>query len=249
MVKLKIKKGKQMINRIYITKLATFHETNIDFANKKVTFVFGSNGTGKTTISKILQQYASDMPLAEGVQVFGDGSKNIRVFNKDFVNEHFTDEAILDGIFTFGEDSADKQEQVTRLIKEIATTRENLQGLTSEKESKETEDLNARNKAIDETWKLYQKYSQFKDILDIKRKKTDFFEFCQKLSKPKKDEKNVTFSELETDFKRYLKYKDIEHKDEIPLLKNFIISSEENLLLSEPLKTSSSSQMKIFLIL
>lgn len=246
MVKLKIEKEKQMINRIYITKLATFQETNIDFANKKVTFVFGSNGTGKTTISKILQQCASDMPLAEGVQVFGDGSKNIRVFNKDFVNEHFTDEAILDGIFTFGEDSADKQEQVTRLIKEIATTKENLQGLTSEKERKETEDLNARNKAIDETWNLYPKYSQFKDILDIKRKKTDFFEFCQKLSKPKKDEKNVAFSELETDFKTYLKYKDIEHKDEIPLLKNFIISSEESLLLSEPLKSSSSSQMKKF---
>lgn len=152
----------------------------------------------------------------------------------------------MDGIFTFGEDSADKQEQVTRLIKEIATTKENLQGLTSEKDSKKAENLKARNKAIDETWKLYQKYSQFKDILDIKRKKTDFFEFCQKLSKPKKDEKNVAFSELETDFKTYLKYKDIEHKDEIPLLKNFIISSEESLLLSEPLKSSSSSQMKNF---
>lgn len=246
MVKFKIKKEKQMINRIYISKLATFHETNIDFANKKVTFVFGSNGTGKTTISKILQQYACDMPLPEGVQVFGDGSKNIRVFNKDFINEHFNDEAILDGIFTFGEDSADKQEQVTRLIKEIAATKENLHGLTSEKERKKTEDLNARNKAIDETWNLYQKYSRFKDILDIKRKKTDFFEFCQELSKPKKDKKNVSFSELETNFEAYLKYKDIEHKDEIPLLENFIISSEESLLLSEPLKSSSSSQMKKF---
>lgn len=93
-----------MIKNITITKRATIK--NISFAPYQINYMFGENGSGKTTISK----YLADQDNYKNGTIELDTDNDILVYNKDFVDSNFSDKNAIKGIFTIGESAVEAME-------------------------------------------------------------------------------------------------------------------------------------------
>lgn len=91
-----------MIERIEISNVATYGPTPEALNDlKEINFVYGSNGTGKTTISRVIADCATH---AHCKLVWRGGSPmELLVYNRDFVQRNFNQPDELKGIFTLGE--------------------------------------------------------------------------------------------------------------------------------------------------
>lgn len=88
----------------------------------KVNFVFAPNGSGKTTISKMLASQPVDAVARSSWQV-AQTDLPIRVFNEKYREQVLTER--VNGIFTMGEDSSTANEQIEALnIQKRARVRE-----------------------------------------------------------------------------------------------------------------------------
>lgn len=92
-----------MIESITIKKVATYNETGIQINDlKKVNFIYGANGSGKTTISNYLQN-STDPKFANCTVTWGNAIElKTLVYNKVFRERNFG-KGKLNGIFTLGE--------------------------------------------------------------------------------------------------------------------------------------------------
>ncbi len=110
-----------MIESIHIAKVATYgSEPEIMDGLSQFNYVFGSNGTGKTTISKIIDN-EKDFPYCT-VKWKGGTKLQTLVYNEDFVKKNFEQSAELKGVFTLGEKSKDT-------LKKIADAKRENDGL------------------------------------------------------------------------------------------------------------------------
>lgn len=107
-----------MIARISLQNTATFgNETQTMDKLKKLNFVFGSNGSGKTTISRVLrspERYPNCTVEWENGSAFP-----CKVYNSDFVAENFKDDSDMPGIFTLGKEELETKEKIRELEKQI----------------------------------------------------------------------------------------------------------------------------------
>lgn len=111
-----------MIETITIAPgIATFGAPSVTMEGlAKFNFIFGSNGTGKTTISRII---ASEDSYPTCQVVWKGGSKlQPMVFNRDFIENNFNQSTELKGVFTLGEEQGDT-------LAKIATTKGEIDGL------------------------------------------------------------------------------------------------------------------------
>ena len=120
-----------MIEEIVLENIATFREKVIIGNLSKINFIYGANGTGKTTISNFLveETICNDCNIK-----WQNEPIEILVYNKKFKDENFyTDN--LKGIYTFGQASKESLEKIEELKKELSDI-EKLD--KKEKTSKET---------------------------------------------------------------------------------------------------------------
>jgi wobble nucleotide-excising tRNase len=98
---------------------------------KKINYLFGHNGCGKTTVSRAIH----DPAARSGYSVSWKDGRAIPtlVYNRDFAESNFGEQ--LKGIFTLGEDSTKAveeieslQEQIGKLDREIDGLRQKLEG-------------------------------------------------------------------------------------------------------------------------
>ena len=90
-----------MIESIQIKDIATYgNAPEVMDGLSKLNFFFGSNGSGKTTITRVIAN-ERDFPSCE---VKWKGNKlEAMVYNRDFVSHNFNQSSELKGIFTLGE--------------------------------------------------------------------------------------------------------------------------------------------------
>jgi len=100
-----------MITKIKLHNIATFSNPVELSKLAKINFFFGSNGTGKTTISKLLAN--PDSYSSCQVEWQNEKLKTI-VYNEDFVKSVFYQYENLPGIFTMGEGAKDIEEQIMK---------------------------------------------------------------------------------------------------------------------------------------
>ncbi|TAG44131.1 MAG: AAA family ATPase [Betaproteobacteria bacterium] len=100
-----------MIESISLSKTATYADLpEVLGPLKRVNFIFGSNGTGKTTISRVI---ANEADYASCRVVWKDGRPILAlVYNRDFVERNFSRSAELKGVFTLGEKQVKVQEEI-----------------------------------------------------------------------------------------------------------------------------------------
>ncbi len=119
-----------------------------------VNLIYGGNGTGKTTLGRIIEQpgrYPNSM-------VYSDMPYEARVYNSEYFYSRFYDIDTLEGIYTIGKDSAEMNSYIAKAKKELMELRKSFKVLSS-KEKNLLEELEEVKKASqDECWKLKREY-------------------------------------------------------------------------------------------
>lgn len=110
-----------MIQKFTIKGKATFDQSGIELNDlKMINVIYGSNGTGKSTISKILANVA-EYPQCE-VKWKEDVPMDVLSYNKDFRESNYSEQ--IPGVFTLGEATNDA-------LKEIAEKKTELDEITA----------------------------------------------------------------------------------------------------------------------
>ena len=109
-----------MIDSITIKNVATYDNEGIHINNlKKVNFIYGANGTGKTTISNYLKNQNDDKYNdCEIIWKKNNLSVSTLVYNKKFRDENFGLGKIK-GVFTLGKATKDEKELVESKLAEL----------------------------------------------------------------------------------------------------------------------------------
>lgn len=107
-----------MIKSISISKVATYGN---DFAVlsplNKINFIYGANGSGKTTISRIV---ANPDSYKGCMLTWNAGHEMLTlVYNRDFVSQNFNESAEIKGIFTLGKKDKELEEKIASAQREI----------------------------------------------------------------------------------------------------------------------------------
>lgn len=151
-----------MIESISIANVATYttQESLNELSN--FNFLFGSNGTGKTTISRIIAE-AEKFPNCN-ITWKGNTKLQTMVYNKDFVDRNFNQSTELKGVFTLGEKQVDtltkiaaaktEQDTLTNKIHNLKQGLDGADGLGGKKGELTTLD----EKFKEMCWELKKKY-------------------------------------------------------------------------------------------
>ncbi len=170
------------ISQIVLKDAATFDESGASFEDlNSINFIYGTNGSGKTTTSSFLKNLAEnrieDKFANSKIEWHNDEILKIEVYNKQFKEEQFRNSQVK-GIFTLGKETNEnleniesKKESINKENEKKTKNEKSLQKLKQEKEEKE-------KKFTDSCWeKLYKKNEEdFKETLEGFKLKKKFKE-------------------------------------------------------------------------
>ncbi len=115
-----------MIEQLHIIDAATFRDEQLA-GLQRVNIIYGANGSGKTTISKILNN-PDIYPRCEITWQAGR-PVDVLVYNKDFRETNLREDR-LKGVFTLGIESAEKIEEINEKKRTLEQTQEKVKKLT-----------------------------------------------------------------------------------------------------------------------
>lgn len=173
-----------MIKRITMKNCATYDESGISINDcDRVNFIYGHNGSGKSTISNFLAT-PSEPKFADCAIEWEPGTAaNVLVYNKGF-RERNLQATDMPGVFTLGEATAEQLAELERLQKEREQrTKERRETITNlENKRKEREELQSAYEAA--VWEQIFKRNDdmFKDaFVGMRNKKAVFFQKIREL--------------------------------------------------------------------
>ncbi|GAA9865920.1 AAA family ATPase [Helicobacter pylori] len=170
------------ISQIVLKNAATFGESEASFEDLNfINFIYGANGSGKTTTSSFLKNLAENITPEDKfanskIEWYGESLK-IEVYNKQFKEEQFRNSQVK-GIFMLGkktnenlENIESKKELIKKENEKKTKNKESSEKLKQEKEKKE-------KGFTDSCWeKLYKKNEEdFKETLEGFKLKKKFKE-------------------------------------------------------------------------
>ncbi|GAX87642.1 conserved hypothetical protein [Lebetimonas natsushimae] len=192
-----------MIKEIIIKNIATYDSKGIVIDNlSKVNFIYGANGTGKTTISN----YLADNSICNKCQIkWVSEPLEVLVYNKKFKDKNFYSEK-LKGIYTFGEKNKDIIQNIEELKNKLENIKQKGAGIKSKKEELEKNVKELEKDLSEYIWKnLYKKYE-----IDLKQiyygnisSKPVFKNFILQLVDKFNDENNIILNldEIKKEYK------------------------------------------------
>ena len=210
---------------------------------KKVNFIYEPNGSGKTTISRVLDKVIDEDEVQQ--RQFGrhckvtwkqDTTLEVLVYNRDFVAKHFQSDE-LKGIYTFGDnvdvckEIKEKSKIVSKLKEDISELNRNLKGENGDG-GKENEKANLGEDFTEMCWKAKKRYKDYEESFKGAGTKAG----CE--TRYKYESKNNNAELLEADIiaeKAKIVFSDDLSKKEIipPLLCGKIIELENRPILSK----------------
>lgn len=147
-----------MINSIYIGSAATYDKVTIK--PKQINFIYGGNGTGKTTLSRVISGTSDG-----NYHVEWEGNTRLEtlVFNGEFIEKNFSEK--INGIFTLGEEDDKTAKQIEtlgididNLADEISTKRRSVDDQKDRKQE-------AFQQFAEACWSQRRTFSNFPAIL------------------------------------------------------------------------------------
>lgn len=133
-----------MIESIILKEVASYDEAGVELSGlNKVNFIYGANGSGKTTISNFLYTPLESRFLKCNHIWQNNEKLKVLVYNKQFREDNFTSGKI-NGVFTLGKATKDekdvieqKQNELKELKKDYIKRKETLDKKKEEKRKKE----------------------------------------------------------------------------------------------------------------
>lgn len=190
-----ISSGISGISQIVLKNAATFDGDGASFKDlNSINFIYGANGSGKTTTSSFLKNLAEnrieDKFANSEIKWHNGESLKIEVYNKQFKEEQFRNSQVK-GIFTLGkktnenlENIESKKESINKENEKKIKNEKSLQNLKQEKEKEE-------KGFTDSCWELYKKFKEdFKETLESFKLKKKFKEKILEEFKNNEDNKN-----------------------------------------------------------
>ena len=173
-----------MIANIIIKNKATYDQQGITINElKKVNFIYGANGSGKTTISSVIKNIENHSEC----QLFWENEQLMKriVYNIEFIEENFHQSTEIKGIFTLGRESHEIQDAIKKKNIDINKINDELVRLKETLDQKKSERSDNETQFESSCWKLKTK---FDDIFDeafkgFRASKTKFKEKCKEESR------------------------------------------------------------------
>lgn len=165
-----------MIEKIEIKKVASYNPIGIEITNlKKVNFIYGANGSGKTTISNFLHN-ASETKF-ENCSINWKNTQELKtlVYNKEFRERNFG-KGKIGGVFTLGEATTEQIATINEKVEELKIIKadgvKKRETLNTQIQKKETLENNFK----ETSWtKIYKKYETvFKEAFTGSLQKESF---------------------------------------------------------------------------
>lgn len=170
-----------MIKEIHMKECATYNEQGAALLDcKKVNYIYGANGSGKSTISSFLYDLNNMKYTQSSVVWDSKGPVKIEVYDRRFRETNFKQSSI-EGVFTLGEANIEDIAELEKLKTELeacnnclSQTKENIKKQEGEKDKRIIQ-------FRDDVWNsIYKRHEgNFKDAFDGCRRSKD--KFCQEV--------------------------------------------------------------------
>ncbi len=237
-----------MINKIELKNIATYKSTSV-IEPKAINFVYGGNGTGKTTLSRFI----ADETLSSDSKITWDNQSHEKVifYNRDFVEHNFSEDKALPGIFTLGSESIELQKEISEL-KDMQNTQKEQQNKEEVSLSKLIENRKSINEEMKKKcWEIQVKYgSDFSEALTGYRSSKDkFFEKYMDVYSESKDSSALvpTFETIKEMYQAAYA-KNAQKVEEYKILNlNLLVDLDNNELLSEIITGKADTPIGTFI--
>ena len=152
-----------MIKQIYVKNVASYGPSSEKLDDlAEINFIYGSNGTGKTTISRVIAD-TIDYPDCAVTWQAGVPLEKL-VYNRDFVERNFNQPDELEGIFTLGEKDKETFDRIKLVKDELDRISDSIAGLKISLEDVVGKLKLHEDEFTEECWKLKQKHdAKFRD--------------------------------------------------------------------------------------
>lgn len=168
-----------MISKIEIKNCASFDQKGIEIENlKEVNFIYGANGSGKTTISNVI----ADISKYPQCNIEWKNSTEIKtfVYNRSFVDDNFARSKNLKGVFTLGKAEKNTKEEIDTKKIEIDKLKKDIIGNDEKIKKNKTDKEENENQFEIDCWTVYSKLkNNFKTAFKGASYKNTFKKKCK----------------------------------------------------------------------
>lgn len=131
-----------VISSVSLHNVASYSSEGTRFENlKKINFIYGNNGTGKSTLSRFFNSVSDK--IYSTCTYTGNMIENRLIYNNNFIEDNFKSDNDIPGIFTLGKEHVEMQEELKKVLESIEKNKQ--------EKIKAKEDLETTNKEKDES--------------------------------------------------------------------------------------------------
>ncbi len=173
-----------MIKKIFMKNCATYNEQGASLDNcKKINFIYGANGSGKSTIGNYLM-YQERSEYKDCELVWDSTTQpEIYVYNREFRYKHFRASDSIQGVFTLGKATIEEKEELELRKNERKEKQKDYDIKCKSIEKKKAELQERENGFTKDAWKhILKKYEkEFEQAFNgLRNSKSKFIEELKK---------------------------------------------------------------------